>query len=189
MKPRQRTQRLRHAAVIAFLGCLLAAAYGANDIQTRDYKIPKLGVLHLRVPVHWDETVERHGKTPPVDISYQTSNHDFEYYVSAIWNGPRRDLKDVREFVEKTSDGLLSEVVETEIALQEVIGEHASGYYFAVTDKNPTPTPDDFKFMTQGLIRLDGMELTFTVLTNSKNTPVIEDALAVVRTAKFTSKR
>ena len=189
MKPRQGTHWLHRSAVIAILGCLLAAAFAADNLQTRDYKIRKVGVLHLRVPAHWEETVERHGKAPPVDISYMTAGHDFEYYVSAIWDGPRRDLDGVRDFVRTTSEGLLADVVETEIPLQEVMAEHASGYYFAVTDKNPTPTPEDFKFMTQGLIKLDGIELTFTVLTNDKKAPVIEDAIAVVRTATFTRKR
>ena len=101
MKPKQETNRQRHAAAIAILSCLLVTALAADDRQTREYKIPKVGVLHLRVPTHWEETVERHGKTPPVDISYKTPNHDFEYYVSAIWGGPRRDLEGVRGFDER----------------------------------------------------------------------------------------
>lgn len=188
MKPRQR-RRLFHSGVIAILSCLLATAFAADGLQTREYKIPRVGVLHLQVPTDWEETVERHSKAPPVDISYKTPNHDFEYYVSVIWDGPRRDLEGVREFVKRTSEQVLPEAVETEVSIQELIGEHASGYYFAVTDKNPTPAPDDFKFLTQGVMRLEGVELTFTVLTNDKNALAIGDALAVVRTAEFTSKR
>ena len=188
MMQRYRTGRRRLAVACCFLSCLLATASAAQDLQNREYKIPTVGVLHLRVPAQWQEVVEWHGKTPPVNIAYTATKHDFEYYVSVVWDGPRRDLEGVRRFVKRRSEGLLSQIVETEIPIREAIGEHASGYYFTVTDRNSMPAAGDFKFMTKGLVRLDTLEVTFTLLPHDKNSTAIEDALVVVRTAKFANK-
>ena len=78
--------------------------------------------------------------------------------------------------------------METEIPIREAIGEHASGYYFTVTDRNSMPAAGYLKFMTKGLVIMDTLEETFTLLTHDKNSTAIEDALVVVRTAKFANK-
>jgi hypothetical protein len=110
--------------------------------------------------------------------------------ITVMWNKTgdqtfsRREK--VRALVEKNGQQLLSNAVEGKIVLQEIKGYSNSGYYFSITDK--APDPGEYRYMTRGSIGVGSLLLNFTILHRVKDSQIVQEALAVVREAKQTSK-
>jgi hypothetical protein len=71
--------------------------------------------------------------------------------------------------------------VEKVISLRELHGGVSRGYYFAATDR--APNPGEFKYLTQGIVHLEDINLAFTILTNDGQDAEVKAALEVLRTA------
>jgi hypothetical protein len=71
--------------------------------------------------------------------------------------------------------------VETNIGVIEFAGSSGPGFYFSVTDR--APKPDEYKFMTQGMLKVSDLVMTFTILTNDGQEQIARDALAMLRSA------
>jgi hypothetical protein len=55
------------------------------------------------------------------------------------------------------------------------------GFYFAATDR--APKPDEYKFLTQGVVRVGELSVTFTILTNDGQDAVVKQALDALKGA------
>ena len=84
--------------------------------------------------------------------------------------------------VEDTVDELEPLLVETDIPILGLRGGSGTGYYITGTDKDTGP--DEYKYLAQGAIAVDDLLVTFTVLTNEKDSTVVKDALDMLRNAK-----
>ena len=71
---------------------------------------------------------------------------------------------------------------ESDIPILELRGGSGPGYYISATDKDPGP--NEYKYLTQGAMGVDDLLLTFTVLTNETDSPVVKDALDMLRSAR-----
>jgi hypothetical protein len=61
------------------------------------------------------------------------------------------------------------------------------GAYFSATDREPEP--DGYKYLTQGILGLGDLKVTFTILVNGDPAPITEKALRMVKTMRRTSGR
>jgi hypothetical protein len=55
------------------------------------------------------------------------------------------------------------------------------GFYFSATDR--APKPDEYKFLTQGVVRVGELSVTFTILTNDGQDAVVKQALDALKSA------
>ena len=87
----------------------------------------------------------------------------------------------MRAEVQQTAQQAQSQAVEAHIEVKELMGTSAKGYYFFATDR--APKPGEYKYMTQGILPVGELVVTFTVLTNDGQMPVVEAALEMLRRA------
>lgn len=156
------------------------------------YSIPDFGTLQLSVPPSWKEEIKPEG--PGSHFAFTVdfrgkAPEDFKVlisiYVEAATKGGVPDPQTVRSGLTEASKTLRDSAVEKDIAMLELTCTGGKGYYFSVTDATYKPgKPGDYQYMTQGMCPVGGRLLFFTVLTNSKDSEVVDRALHAVRTAE-----
>ena len=92
----------------------------------------------------------------------------------------------VKKHVERAADGFKSQSIEKTIAINELKGPSAIGFYFSITDKSPKPS--EYKYMTQGIARIGELTPTFTILSNEGAENVVTDSLTMLENAVYTQK-
>jgi hypothetical protein len=63
----------------------------------------------------------------------------------------------------------------------EFQGRSGPGFYFSATDR--APKPGEYKFLTQGIVRVGELSVTFTILTNDGQEAVVKQALEALKGA------
>jgi hypothetical protein len=67
------------------------------------------------------------------------------------------------------------------IPVQNLTGPHVHGFYIFATDR--APKPGEWKYLTQGMINIDGAPFAFTILTNDGQEADAKTALELIRNA------
>ena len=109
---------------------------------------------------------------------------DFSVLVSVLWSSEGFTDERIREIVENSADEALAWAVESELPLTALEGNQGEGWYFSVTDKNPTPEPDNYKYMVQGMARVGPFGLTFTALADVPHAPSANAMLELITEAR-----
>jgi len=175
---------LAKAAIVAEPAPESAAA------QERTWPLEGRLRLRMRVPKGWTQSLETRGSPPVATITFEPpAGPAWVFLVSSIPGGdqPERFSDDqwMRNLVNGSARTVLPESVERKVDLHRTKGLHASGYYFEVTDKKKKLEEGDYRYMTEGFVGLDQIGLTFTILANEKNAPVVREALAAIRSARL----
>ena len=87
----------------------------------------------------------------------------------------------MRSSVQRAIDEAKPDSVEQEIPIRELTGASGPGFYFSATDK--APKPGEYKYLTQGIVKVSDLTVTFAILTNDGQEQVAKDALDMVRSA------
>jgi hypothetical protein len=158
----------------------------AADASTRKFALAQHGSLQMKVPAAWaHETREPPGGVPPTIVLRPRSGSVFEILVTPIWRArpdiPEATKETIRQSVERAADDAKSDAVEQTIAIRELAGASGPGFYFSATDK--APKPGEYKYLTQGIVKVRDLTVTFTILTNDGQQQVATDALDMVRSA------
>src|SRR5690242_2755116 len=171
---------------LALLGALLLPGIA----QAKDFPVPDKTTLQLAVPAGWkDEVREGERGYPPTIIFTPREGAAFQVLVTPI-SRPRPDVpvptgEQIRDSVQRVADQMRTQAVEKELPVLELKGASGPGYYFSATDK--APLPEEFKYLTQGMLLVGELAITFSVLTNDGQGNVKDDALAMLKSA--TQKR
>ena len=172
-------------------GAALAAGSPASE---RRFKIPDRGELVLRIPVEWNAQLRpsRFKHRPPTIIFTPAAGTPFKFLVSAIHpkrrDDPSRSEEDDRAFVAQAADRAKGRAVDEDIPVVEFKASSGLGFYFSSKDR--IAQDGEFKFLTEGVVRLDDLSVTFTILTNEGQEPIVEQALAALKAASLdTDKR
>lgn len=158
-----------------------------DHLKERALAIPGRGMLVVSSPHAWSQEISQPPEKIAPTIRFSSKAEEkFEVRISAFWS-PTNDSSfnspvKVRAIVEDTVNELEPWLVETDIPLFELNGGSGTGYYFSATDK--APGPNEYKYLTQGAMAVEDLLLTFTVLTNETDSPVINDALNMLRSAR-----
>lgn len=175
----QRT--IQYIIVLSFFS---AASLGfAEESAMRSYSLPAHGSLRLQVPQSWQDELKQIKDLPPTIVFSPQRDPAFQVMVTAIFP-PRADMalpteKDVKEIVEKAAATAESQAVEGKLVVRELRGASAAGYYFAATDR--APKNGEYKYLTQGILRVGGCLLSFSVLTNDGSENVAPAALLMLQ--------
>lgn len=160
----------------------------ANDaLQERTLPIPARGVLVLSVPSSWSQQIGQ----PPEEIAptirfSSLDNPNFHVVFTAFWSpkddGSFNSPANIRSIVEDTLEDLRPRLDQKKITIKELRGGARTGYFISAPVK--TTGPSDFKFLTQGAIAVEDLLVTFTVLTNERPSPIINQALDMLRSVR-----
>jgi len=164
----------------------------SGDYQLKNYILPNHGHITIKVPILWEDNIKQPPNNLPPTINFnEKTGKKFQILITPIWpfnkNTLSASLKKIYENVKKSSNQVLSEVIENEINIQEVQGKQGSGYYFKVTDK--APKPDEYKYMTQGIIKVRELTVSFTILTNDEQETISSNALAAIQGITHTNTK
>ena len=173
---------LRPAAVGVLLLCFLQVSFAAQ----RQYRLPERGVFSMDVPDGWRDQLRQPPRALPPTIALRAARgQPFEVLVTPMWPADPADAApsrgSIRKQVERFADGIRSQTVERTLRLIEFAGAAGLGYYFSATDR--AAKPGQYKFMTQGAVKVGELAVIFTILTNDGQEQVTRDALAMVRSA------
>lgn len=173
-------------SAILFLALALKAS-AADPLQERTFPIPGRGLLVISSPSAWAQQIGQ----PPDEIAptirfSSAAGQKFEVAIAAFWS-PTDDLSfnssaKVRSIVEDTLVEIKPRLVERDIPILELHRGSRTGFFISATVK--APGPGEYKYLTQGVIGVEDLLLTFTVLTNEKPSPIINHALDMLRSAK-----
>jgi hypothetical protein len=172
----------------AFLAvpCLAAALLFSRIISPRYYPLPGHGTLLLQVPAGWlDRLVQPPGDMPPTVTFSPRSGAAFEVLVTAGWptkpGEPLMDRNELKRQVEMAADKAQPRSLEKVLVVKELAGLVCRGFYFSASDR--APKPGEYKYLTQGIARVRGVLLVFTVLSNDGQEAIVRAALDMVRGA------
>ena len=172
---------------IAFL-LFLGSASGLAQISQLRYTLPDHGQLVLPAPTAWKESIQQPiNRLPPTITFVSAPGKLFQVMLTPLWPPAGQapmTLEQLRALAEKTASDVKSQATEPELRILEFQGKSGPGFYFSAIDK--APRPDEFKFLTQGILRVGELAVTFTILTNDGQEAVVQQALEMLRGAAHT---
>lgn len=173
----------------ALIGCLLVTVVAlavAADGQTKRYPLPDKTSLELGIPAGWqDEVKQGESGTPPTIFCTPREGPRFQVLVTPIWR-PRPEVpvasaEQIRQSVQRAADQVKPQAAESYLVVEELTGAKGPGYYFSATDK--APKPEEFKYLTQGMLLVGELAVSFSILTNDGQEKVRDAALAMLKSA------
>ena len=155
---------------------------GKNE---RRYPVADHGFFQVNIPPAWrDELQQLSTEIPSTIVLSPASGNAFQVLITPIPGAKKEALKDeaIRETVQKSADRAKAQSVEKVIKLVELQGTSGRGYYFFCTDK--APKPDEWKYLTQGVLVVGELIVAFTILTNDNQDGIAKEALTILKEAR-----
>jgi hypothetical protein len=159
----------------------------AEEAAVRSYPLPQHGTFQVKVPNSWKDSVAQPGDGLPPTIMFMPKTGDpFKILVTPLWLAkpdlkmPTADELKVKE--QRAADAMAKQAVEKTIQVKLLRGPTNIGYYFAATD--PAPKPGEFKFLSQGVVLVENLLVTFTILTNDGQDAVVTAGLSMLSAAE-----
>jgi hypothetical protein len=173
---------IRRALILLALGPLAALA------ATSRIALPSGDDLWIDVPAAWNQKFEApDSKTPPGVRLMQSQGATFNVFITPLSGTPAggamADQNKLRAIVTAASRDALAQSVEMSIPVHELTGDHVQGFYFSATDR--APKPEEWKYLTQGMVNIDGAPFAFTILTNDGQEDIAKAALELIRAASL----
>ncbi len=184
MKERRRLQCI----VVASMLCLLAGAAAAGETESRTFAIFGQGELQLNIPVSWTAETTPATAESPAGIQFgPKAGAPFEMVLTPVGHAtgesPAPGSAVLKKLAQDAAELLKPRAVERTIDVREIRSASGAGYYFFATDR--APKPGEFKIATQGFVMVGNLLVSFTILTNDGQRHVIDDALEMIRNAKY----
>lgn len=168
-------------ALIAFSLCLPALA--------EELRVPLPGHddLVIELPAPWRAQVRRpHAELPPSVAISGPDAKALQMLITPIWpvgSAPRAPrAEELRALVQAGVTRAQPKAVESYLPLQELGAPGKTGYYFSATDR--APEPDGYRHLTQGVLGMNELRVTFTVLVNGAPQEPTAQALELLRSMR-----
>jgi hypothetical protein len=155
------------------MGALASVAWAAPQV----FELPDHGGLSLAVPDGWASDSQTPGRWPQTITFTPQTGVQFKILVTVA----QQHDGSLRPDVERAAQGAAPQSVEGVLPLHEINGTDGVGFYFSATDR--APKPGEYKYLTQGALRVGDISLLFTVLTNDGQEAVVQRALDMLRKA------
>lgn len=182
--------KAHRTALVPFLALLAMQALGqapeTGTAGAHRYELPNRDGLELAVPPAWEDSVDQpEDGGSPIILLHPREGAPFEIYITPAWHdapaGALPDMETLRETVRTAAERLRGQTVEDTLEIRRLQGASGVGFYFVATDR--APQPEEFRFMHQGALQVGALTVTFTILTNEGQEAVVEQALAMLRSA------
>ncbi len=168
-----------------YLGCLLlslaaAATAIAADGEKKAFALPDSSKLELTIPAGWkDELKEKAIALSPREGA------PFQVVLAPVARqkpGASADTAiQMRHNVQQSADKVKPSALEPYLSVEPLTGAPGPGYYFSATDR--APKPGEFKYLTQGMLLVGDVVVSFSILTNDAQEKVRDQALAMLKSA------
>jgi hypothetical protein len=172
--------RVLLAASVAFA---FAGAVPAASGALRTYVLSSDQAVGLSVPQGWSDTVTNSLVKPVVTVRFSAEKGD-DFAVLMTFGRPE-GTDSVRADVERAARKLTGASEEGKADIKKLKGKQTEGYYFSFTDK--ASKPGEWKYLTQGVVRIGGWQAAFTILSNDPSLKIKERGLDMVRSAVLVS--
>ena len=174
--------------VAAFAMFLISLMAVAQENVARTYELSDSENLRLLVPASWQEEIRRGPDGfASVIVFKPASGNLFQVLVTPILppnpEAPMPKPEQIKSNVEWAAENTKDQAVEESLTLKELTGAEVIGYYFAATDK--APKPNEYEYLTQGMLRAARLVATFTILTNNGAQRVVADALMMLGNTSY----
>lgn len=166
---------------------LLAANARAEQTSFRSYQLPKYGSLQLSVPLSWNDQM-RQGQPglPPTILFTPERGYNFNVQITPLWlirpDSHLAEEEDILRVVSKAAEEARGKMVDNAATVEKIEGVSGNGYYFSLSSK--TAHADEFSYMTQGMLRVGGLAITFIILSNDGAEAAVADALRMMKNAR-----
>lgn len=175
---------LSRFVLLLFSALLSLPSFGQEKtFGFRSYDLAQHGVLQLSVPNNWDDQMLRRERGLPAILLTPGHGGSFSVQITPLFDAIPPDAAALKSKVTKAAEDLQTQVAETTILIQEIKGTNGTGYYYSVTDR--IPKPDEFKYMTKGLLPAGDLVLAFTILSNDGAESAVEIALKLLKESKL----
>jgi hypothetical protein len=158
----------------------IATAALAADGERKAFALPDNSKLELAIPPGWkDELKEKAIALSPREGA------PFQVFVTPVGRqrpGASADTAiKMRQSVQQAADKVKPSATEQYLPAEELTGAPGPGYYFSATDREPKP--GEFKYLTQGMLLVGDVVVSFSTLTNDGQEKVRDQALAMLKSA------
>lgn len=179
-----------HQADEPFLKALLEnisieAKDPAGKIGTA-YRLSKAPhLLTFDVPEAWTDEIKRAKEDLPPTLTFKPGGVPAsEIHMTPMlstqqdpgFNSPEK----IRSIVEDAGKKFLPQTLEKKLVIREMKGKSLHGLYYTLTDKKPDLPASEFKVMTQGAFAVGELLVTFTIFTQTQDSPVVKTALEMI---------
>jgi hypothetical protein len=152
----------------------------------KSFPIANHGDLLLTVPDGWTQTTE---KSPlpgiPSTIKFTANAGKFEMLVTPLTSPDNKpdfaSPANAKKMAEVQLKRMLPSAREMSATIQELKGDHATGYYYTLTDK--APDPGSFEYLTSAHVAVGDALLTVMMLHHQKDLPARQAGLTMLKTA------
>lgn len=168
------------------LAWLLLSLAIAADGEKKAFALPDNSKLELAIPAGWKEELKPNaGKAPPTISLTPREGAPFQVVVTPLGRqrpGTSADTAiGMRQSVQDAADKVKPSAVETVLTAEALTGAPGPGYYFSATDREPKP--GEFKYLTQGMLLVGDVIVSFGILTNDGQEKIRDEALAMLKSA------
>jgi hypothetical protein len=187
---------LSASGVLGYLAWLLlslasATAAIAADGEKKSFALPDKSGLELTIPARWkDELKANPGSAPATIMLTPRDGAPFQVFVTPVARQRPGASVDtairMRETVQQAADKVKPSAVEPYLSVEELPGAPGPGYYFSATDREPKP--GEFKYLTEGMLLVGDVVVSFSVLTNDGQEKVRDEALAMLKSASHLAR-
>lgn len=171
---------------ISLLPFFIIIPIAAEETIIRDYALPSHGAIYLKVPKQWkDEVKQPPNDLPPTIVFRPPLGDSFQVLITPIWpykDRPTLSLEKIEQLVRQNAEKTEPQAIERNIEVKKLKGASGQGYYFSATDR--APAPGEYKYMTQGMFRIDDLAITFTILTQDKQDTTLTRTFDMISKAK-----
>jgi hypothetical protein len=162
-----------------------ATAAIAADGAKKAFALPDNSKLELTIPAGWqDEPKEKSIFLTPREGA------QFKVVITPVARqrpGASADTAiQMRQSVQEAADKVKPGALEQYLTVEGLAGAAGPGYYFSATDREPKP--GEFKYLTQGMLLVGDIIVSFGILTNDGQEKAKEDALAMVKSASHAAR-
>ena len=171
---------------LAFLGALLLCFAHSSFAAEKKYALSEHGYFQMNVPAGWSDEVREAGASLPPTLAFRPSRgQPFEVLVTPLWreapDAPPFTKDWIRNQVWGAVDQVKDQSLEQNISIVEFSGARGPGYFFNATER--APKAGEYKYLLQGMVKVNELVVTFTVLTNAGQEQIAHQALSMIKSA------
>ncbi|HWC99305.1 MAG TPA: CHAT domain-containing tetratricopeptide repeat protein [Candidatus Sulfopaludibacter sp.] len=155
------------------------------ETNTAIFSLAGLGGLRISVASSWTGQLESAEPNVPHTLTFrETTEGPARLLISIIplpKDAPPPTQRDLWNLLLQGFEQLRSQVLENQPRPRGIVASGGAGCFFTITSR--IVKPEEFLYMTSGMVPVGGLLLSFTILTNRDEVMLFTQALAAIRSA------
>lgn len=162
----------------------------ADATVERAFVVPGRGTLAMTIPSLWGFRTSKPDPSTSRNVMFMEPAGEYQMVLTLVPNAADVLKGDptTRAFVDNMRQAAKRKALEEDPPLLPIKGTGGEGLYFLVTDKELADKPDrpnEWKYLRAGALRIDQSLLLFSMLSNAKESAVVDSTLQAIREARL----